>query len=186
MRLFILAFTMLLVLANVSFAQGVWDNYPSSNSTPVENPNPVNVQKEPLYYTPTKQKIELISKQWYIGGVKAAPEVAEELIKSNSDAASEWNTSKMFAYPALILAGLGGGAFGYGISSWIQGDSDVGRPFTLGGLGVTGVAFLLIFVSNSYVDSAIEIYNKSIGFDTSLQVKVVPTPQGGVALALAF
>ena len=41
-------------------------------------------------------------------------------------------------------------------------------------------------ISGSYTTSAVEIYNKSIGYDTSLQIKIAPTPQGGAALAFAF
>ena len=40
--------------------------------------------------------------------------------------------------------------------------------------------------SGNYFDSAVEIYNKNLDSQTSLQVKFGVIPQGGIGLAFAF
>ena len=184
-----------LVLTGMAFAQSVWDQYPPKDATPIEtaprednvaNPSPLESNDNSVYSQPVNKKVSHVEKKWYIGDSQATPEAALALLKTNPEAASELSTSKVFYYPALLLASAGGAAVGYGIVAWIDGRSNIGQPLTLGGLGAVGIAFLLAHFSIIYVASAIEIYNKSLGYETSLQVKVVPTPQGGVALAFAF
>ena len=163
MRLFL--FTVLLVLTNMSFAQSVWDQYPSKSSTPVVKEEPVRTVEEPIYSVPAKVKIEWDSGHWYAG--------------------SRQLRGKSLYSKALILSVVGGAALGWGISSWIA-DESMGKPLTIGGGVVALVAIVLGGISGSYTTSAVEIYNKSIGYDTSLQIKIAPTPQGGAALAFAF
>ena len=68
MRLFL--FTVLLVLTNMSFAQSVWDQYPSKSSTPVVKEEPVRTVEEPIYSVPAKVKIEWDSGHWYAGSLQ--------------------------------------------------------------------------------------------------------------------
>ena len=132
-----------------------------------------------------KGKITHEGKKWYIGGTQVPPEAVVAALNSAPDAANEYDTGRMFYYPALILGGIGGAAVGFGVVSWIKGE-DYGMPVTLGGVGVVGIALLLGYISGNYTDSAIEIYNKSLSAESALKVELVPTIQGGIALALAF
>jgi len=132
-----------------------------------------------------KSKISHVSNSWYVGGTEVSPDAVVALLQSNPEAASEYSTGRMFYYPSLVLGGIGGFALGYGAVSWIMG-KDFGMPMTLGGVGVVGVAFLLGYISGNYTDSAIEIYNKSLSAETSFKVQLVPTVQGGIALAFAI
>ena len=132
-----------------------------------------------------KGQISHIDKLWYVGGVEVSPDAVVAMLQTNPESASEYSTGRMFYYPSVVLGGIGGFAVGYGAVSWIMG-KDFGMPMTLGGLGVVGVAVLLGYISGNYTDSAIEIYNKSLSAETSFKVQLVPTVQGGIALAFAI
>jgi len=183
MRLFL--FAALLVLANMSFAQSVWDQYPSKSSTPVVKEEPARTAEEPVYSVPAKVKIERESGHWYAGSRQLSESELEWIVCTNPDAAAELRAGKSLYSKALILSVVGGAALGWGISSWIA-DESMGKPLTIGGGVVALVAIVLGGISGSYTTSAVEIYNKSIGYDTSLQIKIAPTLQGGAALAFAF
>ncbi|WP_290764688.1 hypothetical protein [Fibrobacter sp. UBA4297] len=177
MRLFVSTILVTLFFACASFAQS-WDSY-SSNGAAVNSESPAASRT-------SDGKIAVVEKKWYVGGNPATYETVETLLKTNPEAASELSTSKIFYYPGLVFAAIGGGAVGYGVVAWLTGDSDIGMPLTLGGVGVCGIAFLLGYVAGNYVDSAVEIYNKSLDSQWSLQVKMGVTPQGGIGLAFAF
>ena len=113
------------------------------------------------------------------------PEAVVAALNSNPEAADEYGTGRIFYYPGLILGGVGSFAVGYGVVAWIRGE-DYGMPLTLGGVGVVGIALLLGYISGNYTDSAIEIYNKSLSAESAFKIELVPTVQGGVALAFAF
>ena len=130
-------------------------------------------------------RISHVSNSWYVGGTEVSPDAVVAMLQSNPEAASEYSTGRMFYYPSLVLGGIGSFALGYGVVSWITGES-YGMPMTLGGVGVVGVALLLGYISGNYTDSAIEIYNKSLSAETSFKIELVPTVQGGVALAFAI
>jgi hypothetical protein len=132
-----------------------------------------------------KGKIAHIEKKWYIGGTEVSPDAVVATLNSNPEAADEYGTGRMFYYPGLVLGGIGGFAVGYGVVAWIRGE-DYGMPLTLGGVGVVGIALLLGYISGNYTDSAIEIYNKSLSAESAFKIELVPTVQGGVALAFAF
>lgn len=130
-------------------------------------------------------RISHVSNSWYVGGTEVSPDAVVAMLQSNPEAASEYSTGRMFYYPSLVLGGIGSFALGYGVVSWITGES-YGMPMTLGGVGVVGVALLLGYISGNYTDSAIEIYNKSLSAETSFKIELVPTVQGGIALAFAI
>ena len=168
----------LLMLVGASFAQS-WDSY-SSNGSTSEYSEASSALKS------NAGKISQVEKKWFIGENMVTQEAVEAALKTNSEAASDLSTSKVFYYPALVIATAGGAAVGYGVVAWIKGDSDLGMPLTLGGVGACGLAFLLGYVSGNYFDSAVEIYNKNLDSQTSLQVKFGVIPQGGIGLAFAF
>ena len=165
----------LMMFVGTSFAQDSWDYASSTDKAETSVASSSN-----------DNKISHVEKNWYIGGNVVSEDAVELALKSNPASASELSTSKWFYYPGLVLGGVGGFALGYGVVTWIKGDSDLGMPLTLGGVGVCGLAFLLGYVASNYVDSAIEIYNKNLDSQTSLQVKFGITPQGGIGLAFAF
>lgn len=166
------------MLVGASFAQS-WDSY-SSNGSTSEYSEASSAPKS------NAGKISQVEKKWFIGENMVTQEAVEAALKTNSEAASDLSTSKVFYYPALVIATAGGAAVGYGVVAWIKGDSDLGMPLTLGGVGACGLAFLLGYVSGNYFDSAVEIYNKNLDSQTSLQVKFGVIPQGGIGLAFAF
>lgn len=132
-----------------------------------------------------KGKISRKGKDWFLGENKVGEDVIIEELNANSRSASEFRTSRVFYYPGLVLGGVGGFAMGYGVVSWAMGE-DIGMPLTLAGVGIAGVGVLLYYIAGKYFDSSIRIYNLEVGYDMALQLQVVPTQQGGLALALAF
>lgn len=183
MRLFL--FAVLLVFANMSFAQSVWDQYPPKGSTPVVKEEPVRTVEEPVYSAPVKEKIEWSLGHWYAGYRKLSESEMEALVSTNPEAAAELRRGKTLYTRALVLSAIGGAALGLGISFWC-GDKSGGKPLTIAGGAVTLFAVVLGGISGTHTTAAVEIYNKSIGYDTSLQIKIAPTPQGGAALAFVF
>lgn len=176
-----IAIVSLMLLVSSAFAQNDFGNY-SADGSYVSSGNAF--EQKPT--ASPRGKISQVEKKWYVGDTQVEPSAVEVLLNSNPEAASEYSTGKMFYYPGLVFAALGGGAIGYGVVAWINGDSDIGMPLTLGGVGVCGLAFLLNYIAGTYSESAIEIYNKSIDNENSVSLKIAPTPQGGLALALAF
>ena len=132
-----------------------------------------------------KGKISRKGKDWFLGENKVGEDVIIEELNANSRSASEFRTSRVFYYPGMVLGGVGGFAMGYGVVSWVMGE-DIGMPLTLAGVGIAGVGVLLYYIAGKYFDSSIRIYNLEVGYDMALQLQVVPTQQGGLALALAF
>lgn len=183
MRLFL--FTVLLVLANMSFAQSVWDQYPPKGSTPIVKNEPEVSQNESMYSRPRLEKIVYSYGSWYAGTRKISDSEMEALVSTNPDAAAELRAGKSLYSKALILSVVGGAALGLGIGFWVD-DISGGKPLTIGGGAVALFAIVLGGISGNHMTSAVEIYNKSLGHDTSLQIKIAPTPQGGAALAFAF
>lgn len=134
------------------------------------------------------KKLSFHDKSWYMGEKLVDPEVAFNAMKSNEESASAYSTAMGFYYPGMVLAYAGGAALGYGVVTWIWGEnSDLGMYLTLGGAGVIGISLLLTKIADGYMHDAIDLYNKGIGIsETSLRLKLVPTEQGGIAVALAF
>ena len=139
---------------------------------------------------PQNQKIFFgEDKQWYMGNQTVERDVAIAAIKTNEEAASAYGTAMGFYYPGMVLAYAGSFAVGYGVVELLFIDAEVGLYITLGGLGVAGISLLLTKIANGYMREAIDLYNKGLPIsetNTSLRLKVVPTQQGGIAVALAF
>jgi hypothetical protein len=185
MRLFLYSIVLLLMLVNASFAQSVWDSYSPKVSTPAEEKEQKSSQEESVYSAPVKAKIEYSSGDWYIGNRIASEKEVEALVQTDPEAGEILRSGKSIYTRAMILAAVGGAAIGWGAVAWEHGDS-YGMPVTIGGIGVTVAALVMGVISGNRTTTAVEIYNKNIGYDTSLQIKIVPTPQGGTALAFAF
>lgn len=182
-----LFFLLLMMLVDVSFAQSVWDNYRTTESVQSEKVEPVALHEENDGKA-ENQKITYIQnqKQWYVGNSRATPEVIEALLKTNPEAAEEVSSAKLYFKWGVVCSLFGGAALGAGLGLWDKGNKDIGRPFTFGGSGVVALALILASKSWSHTHAAVEIYNKSHGYTPSMYLSVVPTSQGGVALALAF
>lgn len=196
MRLLIFSIVFLFMLANASFAQSVWDNYHSTKT--YDSNKEESVQNESLvsdslieednFDRPVNRKIMYVQqqKQWYIGDAKATPEAVETLLKTNPDAAIEVNKAKTYFVWGLVCAGIGGSLFGYGIAEWSKETKKFTKPVTFAGLGVISVGLTLANLSWGRTRTAVEIYNKSLGYNPSMYLSLAPTPQGGLALALVF
>ena len=185
MRLSLYSIVLLLMLVNASFAQSVWDSYAPKTSTPAEEKEQTYSQEESVYSAPVKAKIEYSLGQWYIGNRIASEKEVEALVQTDPEAGEVLRSGKSLYTKAMVLAAVGGAAIGWGAVAWGHGDS-YGMPVTIGGIGVTVAALVMGGISGNRTTTAVEIYNKKIGYDTSLQIKIVPTPQGGTALAFAF
>ena len=138
------------------------------------------------YANTTKGKISRDGKNWLLNGEKVEEDIVVQELNSNSKSASEYRTYQVFYYPGMALAVAGGVAVGYGAVTWIMGDGGIGMPVTLAGVGVVGIGAALYYVASKYFDSSIQIYNREAGYETTLKLQIVPTQQGGLALALAF
>lgn len=134
------------------------------------------------------KKLSFHEKHWFMGEKPIEFEVARNAMKSNEESASAYSTAMGFYYPGMVLAYAGGGVFGYGVVTWIWGsNTDLGMYLTIGGGCAIGISLLLTKIADSYMHDAIDLYNKGIGIaETSLRLKLVPTEQGGIAVALAF
>lgn len=118
--------------------------------------------------------------------------IIENALKADPLSADDYSTAMMFYYPALTLAGIGGAGLGYGLITplgAVFGNSsslEAGKYLVVGGLIIGGIGLVLGKVSNNYLDSSIELYNKNVGNESAFKVKLVPTEKGGLALAFAF
>lgn len=133
-----------------------------------------------------KEIISRVDNQWYMGSTQVQYDVVVNALKSDPESASEYSSVMAFYYPGLVFSYAGGFAIGYGVVALLMNDSEIGIYLTLGGAASLGIAFLLGYFSDNYLDSSIELYNKNIGNTSAFKVKLLPTEQGGLALAFAF
>ena len=196
MRLSLYPIVLLLMLVNASFAQSVWDNYRTTGSYGANQSESVqskNVEQttqvdEDNLNKPENRKITYIQnqKQWYIGDYIATPGAVEALLKAHPDAAVEVSKAKSYFMWGMLCAGIGGAAMGYGLAEWSEGKKKYTKPITFSGIAVASAGLVLANLSWGRTRAAVEIYNKSLGYNPSMYLSVVPTEQGGLALALAF
>lgn len=133
------------------------------------------------------KKLALVDKKAYYGGELVDAEKFGMIIDRDEEASSEYGTAKFFSYSSYVFSYAGGFCLGYGVVSLIMGDSDIGLPLTLAGVGGVGVGLLLVHVANRYLESSIEIFNNhQSGGSTTVEMSLVPTQQGGIALAFNF
>lgn len=106
------------------------------------------------------------------------------------EAVSKWDTGNTMKYVSWGMAFGGGFLVGYGIAQGSQYGADQSYTFKLMAGGVLIVAaFIIERIGNSKKDDAVELYNKNIGKITgneSVNLSLVPTEQGGIALAFNF
>ena len=133
------------------------------------------------------KKLSFHDRNWFMGEQIVDADVAINAIKSKEESSSAYSTAMGFYYPGLVLAYTGGAALGAGVGQLLWGETELGAYLSIGGVAVIGISLLLTTIANSYVHDAIDLYNKGIGIsETALKLKVVPTQQGGIAVALAF
>ena len=134
------------------------------------------------------KKIVVSDKSFFIGNRLLNGDELEAVLKTNDEAASAYSTAMCFYYPGMVLAYAGGAALGYGVVTWIwDSNSDLGMYMTLGSIGVIGLSLLLTRTANGYLLDAVDLFNKGVPvMETSVRLKIVPTEQGGIAVALAF
>jgi hypothetical protein len=139
-----------------------------------------------------KKVISRVDNQWYIGSTPVKQVIIDNALKTNPYSANDYSTAKSFYYPAMFLAFTGVAGIGYGLITplgAVFGNSsslEAGKYLVVGGLIIGGIGLVLGKVSNSYLDSSIELYNKNNGNESAFKVKLVPTEKGGLALAFAF
>ena len=106
------------------------------------------------------------------------------------EAISKWETGNTMKYVSWGMSFGGGFLIGYGIVQGSQYGADHSYTFKLMAGGVLIVAaFIIVRIGNSKKDDAVELYNKNIGKITSnnsFSMGIVPTEQGGIALAFNF
>jgi hypothetical protein len=106
------------------------------------------------------------------------------------EAVSKWDTGNTMKYVSWGMAFGGGFLVGYGIAQGSQYGADQSYTFKLMAGGVLIVAaFIIERIGNSKKDDAVELYNKNIGKiagNESVNLSLVPTEQGGTALAFNF
>lgn len=186
----------LFVLVSTSFAQSVWDNYRSVESygpekeasAQKENVESDNQNEDNESDKPVNRKITYVQnqKQWYVGDLKVTPGAIEALLKTNPEAAVEVDNARTYFIWGMVCAGIGGAALGFGLAEWSDGSGKHAKPITFGGIGVSAVGLILANLSWGRTRAAVEIYNKSLGYNPSMYLSLAPTPQGGLALALSF
>ncbi len=139
-----------------------------------------------------KKIISHVGKQWYIGSTPVKQVIIDNALKTNPYSANDYSTAKAIYYPAMLLAFTGVAGIGYGLITplgAVFGNSsslEAGKYLVVGGLIIGGIGLVLGKVSNNYLDSSIELYNKNVGNESAFKVKLVPTEKGGLALAFAF
>ena len=127
---------------------------------------------------------------YFIDGQEVDGDAFEMELTNVHDAIDTWNTGNTMRYISWG-AGFGGGfLLGYSIfqgSSYGAGSSYL-MGVAAGGAIIVG-ALILEYVGNSKKDSAVDIYNSEIGKiagNESVNLSIVPTEQGGIALAFNF
>ena len=137
----------------------------------------------------------------------------ETLLPYVPEANDQWNTGNVLRYVSWGIAFAGGFCVGYGIAD-AQADTEYGTfgngrgPIIIGGAIAIVVGIIMEKVGNSKKDGAIEIYNSQSGKsqapaaapefpesdtssdeteeETSFNIQIGPTPQGGIGLAFNF
>ncbi|WP_407440870.1 hypothetical protein [Fibrobacter sp.] len=133
------------------------------------------------------KKLVLVDKKAYYGNDPIDAAKFGMIIDRDEEASSEYGTAKFFSYSSYVFSYAGAFCLGYGLVSLFQGESDIGLPLTIGGVGGVGVGFLLVYIANRYLESSVEIFNNhQSGGSTTVEMSLVPTQQGGIALAFNF
>jgi hypothetical protein len=125
-----------------------------------------------------------------IDGQEVDGDAFERELTNVPEAISKWNTGNTMRYISWGAAFGGGFLLGYVIveGSGYQAPDSYKIKLIAGG-AIIVVAMIIEHIGNSKKDSAVDIYNREIGRITgndSVNLSIVPTEQGGIALAFNF
>lgn len=145
-----------------------------------------------------------------VDGRESNVDEVENLLLYVPDANDQWKTGNILRYVSWGVAFVGGFCVGYGIMD-AQSDMEYGTfgngrgPIIIGGALAIVAGLIMEKVGNSKKDGAIELYNSQSGKnqapaaapdvpessapeseETSFNIQVGPTPQGGIGLAFNF
>ena len=125
-----------------------------------------------------------------IDGQEVDCDVFEQELAKVPEAISKWNTGNTMRYISWGAAFGGGFLLGYGIAegSGYRAPESYKMKVLAGGVIIVAALFVE-HLGNSKKDDAVELYNKKIGTITSnnsFSMGIVPTEQGGIALAFNF
>lgn len=127
-----------------------------------------------------------------IDGQEVDCDAFEQELAKVPEAISKWNTGNVLRYTSWGIAGVGGFIIGYNIvqsqNPAAEDPNAYKRYLGLGG-AIIVAAFVMEYIGNSKKDGAVELYNQKIGTITSndsFSMGIVPTEQGGIALAFNF
>ena len=125
-----------------------------------------------------------------IDGQEVDCDVFEQELANVPEAISKWNTGNTMRYISWGAAFGGGFLLGYGIAEGSGYQAPESYKMKVLGGGIIIVAALIVeHIGNSKKDDAVDIYNKEIGKiagKESVNLSLVPTEQGGIALAFNF
>jgi hypothetical protein len=125
-----------------------------------------------------------------IDGQEVDSDAFERELTNVPEAISKWNTGNTMRYISWGAAFGGGFLLGYGIAegSGYQAPESYKMKVLAGGVIIVA-ALIVEHIGNSKKDDAVDIYNKEIGKiagNDSVNLSLVPTEQGGIALAFNF
>ena len=145
-----------------------------------------------------------------VDGRESNVDEVENLLLYVPEANDQWNTGNILRYVSWGIAFAGGFCVGYGIAD-AQSDMEYGTfgngrgPIIIGGAIAIVVGVIMEKVGDSKKDGAIELYNSQNGKsaaqpapasessdneiteeETSFNIQIAPTPQGGIGLAFNF
>ena len=150
---------------------------------------------------------------YVIDGVESSVDDVENLLPYVPEANEQWNTGNILRYVSWSIAFAGGFCVGYGLID-AQSDTEYGTfgngrgPIIIGGALAIVAGIIIEKVGNSKKDGAIELYNSQNGKsqapagqsapatedssdeiteeETSFNIQIGPTLQGGFGVALNF
>ena len=130
------------------------------------------------------------STDYTIDGQDVDGDAFEQELAKVPEAISKWNTGNTMRYVSWGAAFGGGFLLGYGIAEGSGYRAPESYKIKVLAGGVIIVAALIVeHIGNSKKDDAVDIYNQKIGTITSnnsFSMGIVPTEQGGIALAFNF
>ena len=132
----------------------------------------------------------IFTTDYTIDGQDVDSDAFERELANVPEAISKWNTGNTMRYISWGAAFGGGFLLGYGIAEGSGYQAPESYKMKVLGGGIIIVAALIVeHIGNSKKDYAVDIYNKEIGKiagNESVNLSLVPTEQGGIALAFNF
>lgn len=132
----------------------------------------------------------IFTTDYTIDGQDVDSDAFERELANVPEAISKWNTGNTMRYISWGAAFGGGFLLGYGIAEGSGYQAPESYKMKVLGGGIIIVAALIVeHIGNSKKDDAVDIYNKEMGKiagNDSVNLSLVPTEQGGIALAFNF